>query len=176
MSGRRFPIALSFAAALILAAGAGTTAEDKGAPTPTSKVFTQDDLERYHPQPARPTPTSADGKARPAPTVPPSATATDTPEPRGSSAREIWHERASTAYERLDHARSAVAATEAAIQAAKSRMNVLTYPIQPPTKEVEELEEQLVANKAAVVECQKQLDAVLDEARQNNIPPGWIER
>jgi hypothetical protein len=172
MSRRCCLIALSCAIALGLASGGG--AAD---PTPTSKVFTQDDLDRFHPpRPARPTPTNADGSGRPAATTPPSATATETPEPRGSSAREIWHERATSAYERLDHAHSAVAATEAAIQTARSRINLLTYPIQPPSKEVEELEAQLVANKTAVEECQKQLDAVLDEARQNNIPPGWVER
>ena len=166
-------------AALILllaagAAGAQQTDKDKEQEKdrqkpPPAKVYTNDDLKHHSSSPPAP---------KGAPAAPPASTSTRPTDPR--SPEEIaWHTRA-------QRAREVVRAAERDAAEAQRKVNGLVVDANPMERTSDPYRQQsLEAQRAKAADDLKKAQAALDaankawealqeEARRANVPPGWL--
>lgn len=145
------------------------------APSPKpARVFTDDDLKRYSEERA------ASGEEASAADSAASASAEESTSSGGGDdeRRPLWQRRAQEARENVAEAEALVAALEQKITDLRTdrgadnamdpfRLQTLQAEIQKATAELTAAREQAQSRRAA-------LDALLEDARRQGIPPGWV--
>jgi hypothetical protein len=160
----------------LLATLAFPPATEPASPSPSPRVFTEEDLARTRgaspsPSPARKGPQPS---ARPSP-----ATSAPMVHDTRDADEKRWRARAAAARKAIADAEARVVAAEARLVAARQDRNPLEN-LQDPNREqtrqaqISAAQVELETAKAAVLAAQRALADLEDTARRENVPPGWL--